>query len=194
MIKELEELIDQLSLLPSVGKKTAMRYALSLLEMEEEQVINLANTIINTRTKIRFCDNCGCMTTNNLCDICLDKDRDQSIICVVSQPSDVYVIEKLGVFNGLYHVLGGLISPLKHVLVEDLSIQQLDKRVDDTIKEVILAFQHSIEGETTSLYLSKLFQNRCKVTRLAQGLPMGFKIEYADDMTLTRSWLNRTSI
>lgn len=194
MIKELDELIEQLSLLPSVGKKTAMRYALSLLEMDEDTVVNLANTLIKTRRTIRFCDNCGCMTTNSICDICLDQNRDHSIICVVSQPSDIFVIEKLGVFNGLYHVLGGLISPLKHILVEDLNIEQLDRRVDDKIKEVILAFQHSIEGETTSLYLSKLFQNRCKVTRLAQGLPMGFKIEYADDMTLTRSWLNRTVI
>lgn len=194
MLKEVEDLVNQLSKFPSVGQKTALRYALAILDMDDSEVEEMANVLVNTKKTIKFCSVCGCMTTKTPCDICLDKQRDHSVICVVSYPSDVFVIEKLGVFNGVYHVLGGLISPLRHVLVEDLSIEQLNNRVDSTIKEVILAFQHSIEGETTSLYLSKLLKDRCKVTRLAQGLPMGSKIEYADDMTLTRSLLNRTSV
>ena len=194
MLKEVEDLVNQLLKFPAVGKKTALRYALAILDMDDSEVEEIANAMINTKKTIKFCSKCGAMTTNSLCDICLDTNRDHSTICVVSYPSDVFIIEKLGVFNGIYHVLGGLISPLKHILVEDLNIEQLNKRVDSTIKEVILAFQHSIEGETTSLYLSKLLKDRTKVTRLAHGLPMGSKIEYADDLPLTRSLLNRTSI
>lgn len=189
--KALTQLIEEFKKLPGVGNKTAERYALHLLSLSQESVRDLSTKIIEAKESIHYCENCGNFTQETLCDICLDKTRDSSVICVVAQPKDILAIEKINQFNGLYHVLGGLISPVNQVLPDDLTINELVEKTKTGVDEVILALNPTMEGETTSYYLTKKLQDQVNVTILAQGLPMGGHLEYIDEMTLTRSIKNR---
>lgn len=190
--KPLQQLIEQFKKLPSVGNKTAERYALQILNMSNESVQELTQALIDTKQLIKFCETCGNYTTDSYCEICEDDSRNRSLLCVVSTPKEILAIEKLGTYHGLYHVLGGLISPTNQVMPEDLAIESLIKRVKEKeIQEVILALSPTMEGETTAYYLAKKLEGLAEVTALAQGLPMGGNLEYVDDLTLTRSFNNR---
>ena len=189
--KPLQKLIEQLKNLPTVGDKTAQRYAMRILDMQPEQVAQLVESIISAKQTIKPCEKCGNWSEHQHCDICLDGTRDHQTICVVTHPVDVMAMEKTGQFKGVYHVLNGLISPMNQVLPNDLNIQSLTQRVNEGVTELILALSATIEGETTALYLAKLYSDKTKITHLAQGLPMGSQLEYMDELTLVRSLNNR---
>ena len=192
--KSANRLIDQLSKLPGVGRKTAQRLAFYILKSDEQDNINLSDAIKDIKSKIIFCESCGMMTENNICDICADSNRDRNVICVVEQPQDIYSFEKTNTYKGKYHVLGGVLSPLDGVGPEDLSLEGLYKKIEDGM-EIILATNPSIEGDTTCLYLAKKLENLgVKVTKLARGLPVGSDLEYMDDLTLVRAMEGRTSV
>lgn len=185
--------IDELSKLPSIGKKTAQRLALHLLKQDIEDVEMLANSLLDLKTKLRFCKICFNISTDEVCDICSSSKRDRTSICVVEEASDIIAIEKTNEYNGLYHVLGGVLSPLTGQGVESLHIKELMERVrDENPTEIILALNPDTEGEATSLYLAKLLkQFNIRVTRIARGLPMGGDLEFADEATIGRAVLNR---
>jgi len=192
--KSANTLIEQLSKLPGIGRKTAQRLAFFILKSDNEDIRNLSDAITNIKRKIIFCECCGIMTEQTICDICTDNDREDSIICVVEEPQDIYVFEKTNAFHGRYHVLGGVLSPLDGIGPEDLNLQNLYKRVKAGM-EIILATNPSIEGDTTSLYLAKMLENLgAKVTRLARGLPVGSDLEYMDELTLVRAMEGRTIV
>tara|TARA_B100001250_G_scaffold28061_1_gene23050 strand:+ start:699 stop:1292 length:594 start_codon:yes stop_codon:yes gene_type:complete len=192
--KSANKLIDQLSKLPGVGRKTAQRLAFYILKSDEEDNINLSDAIKDIKSKIIFCESCGMMTENNICDICTDSNRDRNVICVVEQPQDIYPFEKTNTYKGKYHVLGGVLSPLDGIGPEDLNLERLYIKIEDGM-EVILATNPSIEGDTTCLYLAKKLEDMgAKVTRLARGLPVGSDLEYMDDLTLVRAMEGRTSV
>ena len=192
--KSATTLIEQLSKLPGVGRKTAQRLAFFILKSDSEEIRHLSEAIVNIKRKIIFCDCCGIMTEESICDICIDTDREDSIICVVEEPQDIYAFEKTNSFHGRYHVLGGVLSPLDGIGPEDLNLQNLYKRVKAGM-EIILATNPSIEGDTTSLYLAKMLENLgAKVTRLARGLPVGSDLEYMDELTLVRAMEGRTIV
>lgn len=189
----LEKLIECFKHLPSVGQKTAERYAMSLLENSQEEIEEFANSLIEAKSKIKFCRVCGNLSQDDKCIICNDNGRDHSVICVVQQPKDLIAIEKIGMYNGVYHVLHGAISPIKGILPENLNIDSLLQRIDENTKEIIIATNSTIEGDTTALYIRKLLKdyNNITVTRLASGLPMGSNLDYADEITLTRALMGR---
>lgn len=191
-----QKLIDCFKLLPGVGQKTAERYAFSLLDLEEERVREFSSIMFDIKEKITTCPNCGCLSDTNNCMICADESRKQDIICVVENQKNVFIFEKLGVFRTKYHVLGGLISPMDGINPEDLSINKLINRIEkEQIKEVILALRPGIEGNTTSLYITKLLENKnVKVTQIAQGVPMGADMEYLDNLTLEMALENRNEV
>ena len=192
--KSANKLIDQLSKLPGVGRKTAQRLAFYILKSDEEDNINLSDAIKEIKSKIIFCESCGMMTENNICDICADSNRDRNVICVVEQPQDIYPFEKTNTYKGNYHVLGGVLSPLDGIGPEDLNLERLYRKIEDGM-EIILATNPSIEGDTTCLYLAKKLEDMgAKVTRLARGLPVGSDLEYMDDLTLVRAMEGRTSV
>ena len=192
--KSANKLIDQLSKLPGVGRKTAQRLAFYILKSDEEDNINLSDAIKDIKSKIIFCESCGMMTENNICDICMDSNRDRNVICVVEQPQDIYPFEKTNTYKGKYHVLGGVLSPLDGIGPDDLNLKGLYKKIGNGM-EIILATNPSIEGDTTSLYLAKMLEKLgAKVTRLARGLPVGGDLEYMDDLTLARAIEGRTEI
>ncbi len=188
--------IEELSKLPGIGKKTAQRLAIFLLKSEDPQVDNLINAIKDLKLKLRFCDRCFNLSEEELCNICQSEKRDKSVICVVEEASDVMAIEKTHEFRGLYHVLGGVLSPLSGITPDSLHIKELLKRFEtEEFKEVILALNPDTEGETTSLYLAKLMKPfGITVTRIARGLPIGGDLEFADDATIGRAILNRSSL
>ena len=185
--------IEELSKLPSIGKKTAQRLALHLLKTDQENVDALVKAIEELKTKLRFCSRCFNLSEDDLCEICKSTKRDVSLVCVVEEASDVIAVEKTHEFNGLYHVLGGVLSPLSGVSPESLNIKSLIKRFEnEDIKEIILALNPDTEGETTSLYLAKLIKPLgIKVTRIARGLPIGGDLEFADEATIGRAVLGR---
>ena len=192
--KSANALIDQLSKLPGVGRKTAQRLAFYILKSDIEDIKNLSEAITNIKKNIIFCDCCGIMTENTICEICTDSDREDSVICVVEEPQDIYAFEKTNSFKGRYHVLGGVLSPLDGVGPDDLNLKSLYARVEHGM-EIILATNPSIEGDTTSLYLAKMLENLgAKVTRLARGLPVGSDLEYMDELTLARAMAGRTVV
>ncbi len=192
--RSLEELVERLARFPGIGKKTAQRLAFYLLKTSREEAVNLAKAIVSIKDRIHQCSQCHNFAENDPCDICKDLQRDRQVICVVQDPMDVFAIEKTGDYHGLYHVLGGVLSPLDGIGPEDLHIQDLLQRAQG-VKEVILAINPSRNGETTALYLSKLLKKEnVPVTRIAQGLPMGIDIEYADEITLSRALEGRTDI
>ncbi len=171
-----------------MGPKTAQRLALHILKRPDAEVENLAQALLDAKKRVGQCQICFHLSAEPVCDICRHPKRDNSVICVVSDPRDVIALEKTREFQGKYHVLGGVISPMDGIGPEQLTIQPLVKRVSNPeIKEVILAISPSVEGETTTLYLGKLLQPFTKVTRIAFGLPMGGDLEYADEVTLARA-------
>jgi len=188
--------IEELSKLPGIGKKTAQRLAIFLLKSEQQQVDNLLKAVKDLKLKLRFCTRCFNLSEEELCNVCKSDKRDKSVICVVEEASDVMAIEKTHEYKGLYHVLGGVLSPLSGVSPDSLHIKELLKRFEtENIKEVILALNPDTEGETTSLYLAKLLNPlSVTVTRIARGLPIGGDLEFADDATIGRAILNRSSL
>jgi len=190
----LQNLIEQLSRFPGIGKKSAQRLSFYLLKSSREEAVALAKAIIEIKDRIHNCSHCHNISEVDPCKICTDPKRDHSTICVVQEPMDVLAIEKTGYYRGLYHVLGGVLSPLNGIGPDDLNIQDLLHRLSD-IKEVILAINPTRDGEITSIYLSKLVKGKeIKVTRIAQGLPIGINLEFADEITLTRALEGRTNI
>ncbi len=185
--------IEELSKLPGIGKKTAQRLALHLLKTDEQSVNSLVNAVKDLKTKLRLCSRCFNLSVDEFCDICKSEKRDKSQICVVEEASDVIAIEKTHEFNGLYHVLGGVLSPLSGVAADDLKVNELFKRFEnEDIKEVIMALNPDTEGETTTLYLAKLIKPLgIKITRIARGLPVGGDLEFADEATIGRAVLGR---
>lgn len=190
------DLINNLTLFPGVGEKTAERYVYSLCDKEPEEVKNLANALIDFKKNIRYCEVCGCLTDTDLCDICSDKNRDKSTICVVEDSKNVFFIEKTKKYNGLYHVLNGVISPIEGKNPEDLNLYSLlNNRITKDVKEVIIALNPSIEGEVTSLYIQKVLEKyNVKVSRLSYGIPMGSDIEYLDPIMISKAWDDRKVI
>ncbi len=188
--------IDELSKLPGIGKKTAQRLALHIIKNDKESAEKLAKAIINLKEKLMLCKKCFNLSEDELCDICKNPKRDQSTICVVEEVSDVIAIEKSHEFNGLYHVLGGVLSPLMGIGAENIRIKELINRFhSEEIKEVILALNPDTEGETTSLYLAKLIKPLgIKVTRIARGIPIGGDLEFADEATIGKAMLNRIDL
>lgn len=185
----LDRLIEEFSKLPGIGKKTAQRLAFHVLRIKKEEAENLAQVIMDVKEKIRYCSLCFNITEKDPCKICADKKRDRSLICVVEESKDVLAVEKTGQYNGAYHVLGGVLSPLDNIGPEDLKIKELLNRLKQKgVKEVILATNPSTEGEATAIYLAKLIKPLgIKVTRIARGLPSGGALEYADVNTLANA-------
>ena len=188
--------IDELSKLPGIGKKTAQRLAIHLIKCETPQVENLMSAIHNLKLKLRFCSRCFNLSEEEFCSICTSEKRDKSTICVVEEASDVMAVEKTHEYKGLYHVLGGVLSPLSGITPDSLHIKELLKRFEEEeIREVILALNPDTEGETTSLYLAKMLKPLgITITRIARGLPIGGDLEFADDATIGRAILNRSSL
>ncbi|MBR5222969.1 MAG: recombination protein RecR [Clostridia bacterium] len=192
----LNELILQFEKLPGIGKKTAQRLALNILEQPPERAEKFAEALINARRKVCFCSVCQGLTDQEICSVCSDSNRDKSVICVVAEPKDVIAFEKIREFNGTYHVLHGVISPMDNISPNDLRIKELMTRLSDgSVKEIIMATNPTVEGEATASYISRLVKPMgIKVTRLAYGVPVGSDLEYADEFTLARALQGRNEI
>lgn len=190
----LETAVTELSRLPGVGRKTALRLALHILRQEEEYGIALGESIINMRKGVKYCSVCHNISETDVCPICLSPSRDKSVVCVVESVKDVMIFENTRQYNGLYHVLGGVISPMDGIGPDQLQIASLIDRVKSgEIKEVILALSATMEGETTNFYIYRqIGLSSVKITQLARGVSVGNEIEYTDEITLGRSLLNRT--
>lgn len=195
-IVPLTELISQFERLPGIGKKTAQRLAYSILEQPPERAEKFAEALVNARRKIHFCKVCQAFTDMEVCNICGDSTRDGSVICVVAEPKDVMAFERTREYNGLYHVLHGVISPLDNVGPEQLRIKELMARLGSgEVKEIIMATNPTVEGEATASYISRLVKPMgVKVSRLAYGIPVGSDLEYADEFTLARALEGRNEI
>ncbi|MDR3200627.1 MAG: recombination mediator RecR [Spirochaetales bacterium] len=193
-MKSLDTLVSRLSKLPGIGRKSALRIAYYLLRADAPFTSALAEAIAGIRDKVKTCSACGSYTEDDPCPVCADSGRDRRILCVVEQPQDIEALESTGEYRGLYHVLGGVISPLDGVGPQDLSIGRLMDRIKNLhASEIILATNPTVEGDTTALYLVKLLETLdVKVSRLALGLPVGGDLEYADRLTLARSLRGRT--
>lgn len=191
--KLLENAVYEISQLPGIGKRTALRLALHLLKRPNEQTVRLADSLINLKSNIKFCTNCNNISDVELCEICANPKRDGSIVCVVEDIRDVMAIENTGQFRGLYHVLGGKISPMEGIGPQDLSIFPLiDKVKQGEIKELIFALSSTMEGDTTNFYIFKQLDGMdVKTSTIARGIAVGDELEYADEVTLGRSILNR---
>jgi recombination protein RecR len=194
--RALNSLIDELCRLPGIGEKTAQRLAFFILRAPKVRAERLAQAIAEVKEKIIFCSQCSSITETDPCSLCTDPSRDRSLICVVEEPSDVFLIERTGVYKGLYHVLMGALSPLDGIGPEQLRLDSLLARVDQGgVREIICATNSNMEGEATVLYLAKLMKPRgIRLTRLAHGLPVGGQIEYADEITLSRSLEGRYNL
>ncbi len=194
--ESLENLIEELTKFPGIGRKTAQRLALYILKQPKEEIEKLVKAIIDVKEKIKYCSICYNITESDPCPICSSPKRDKSIICVVEEPMDVLAIEKTNEYNGVYHVLGGILNPLEGIGPEDLKIKELINRISSGgINEVIIAINPSVEGETTSVYIANLIKPfGIKVTRIARGLPIGTALEYADTATIARAIENRTTM
>jgi len=190
------ELLEEFKRLPGIGQKTAERLSFFLLRGSSEQANKLADAIRKVKEKIILCSQCHGITEINPCDICRDPKRDSSFVCVVEEPHDVYAMENMGYFRGVYHVLMGVISPLDGIGPAELTIEALKKRVfKDNIQEVLLATNPDMEGESTAVYIAKILKSAdIKITRIARGLPVGGDIEYADEVTLMKSLEGRTEM
>lgn len=183
-----EELVECFKLLPGIGGKGAERLVYHVLDMDEEQVQRFSKALLDLKHHIRYCKKCGHICEDDYCDICKDPSRDQSTICVVESPKDVFAMEKLKEYHGLYHVLHGTMSIMDGKTIDDLNIQTLFERLDDCIQEVIIATNPTREGETTALFLAKLLSKKnISATRIANGLPIGSNLDYADELTLLKS-------
>jgi recombination protein RecR len=193
----LERLVDELSRLPSIGRKTAQRIAFHLLKTSREDALSLAEAIVAVKEKVGFCDECGNYAEKSPCPLCSDSERDAGLLCVVEQPVDVMAIERMGTFKGRYHVLGGALSPLEGTGPDDLRVKELLARLagsngQPAVREVILATNPTVAGESTALYVSRLLApHGVRVTRIARGVPVGSDLEYSDQMTLARAFEGR---
>ncbi len=188
-------LIDQFQQLPGIGPRTAQRLALHLLRQPKEKIHNFANSLLEAHDQVGQCKKCFHLSAESECEICRNNQRSKQLICAVADSRDLLALERTREFKGLYHVIGGLISPMDGIGPEMLEILSLVKRVEqDSVKEVILALTPSVEGDTTSLYLARLLKPFTKVTRIAYGLPVGSELEYADEVTLSRALEGRQII
>jgi recombination protein RecR len=190
------QLLEELKHMPGIGQKTAERLSFFLMRGSSERANKLADAIRNVKDKIILCSQCHGITEINPCDICNDPKRDTSFICVVEEPHDVYAMENMGYFRGVYHVLMGVISPLDGIGPSDLTIEALKQRIiENNIQEVVLATNPDMEGESTAVYIAKTLKSpNIKITRIARGLPIGSDIEYADEVTLMKSLEGRTEM
>lgn len=195
-VAALEKLIEQFQKIPSIGRKTAQRMAFHVLDLTDEQAKEFADAIIDAHTKIHHCSLCHNITENELCPVCASANRDHTTVCVMEEPRDVLALERTREFHGVYHVLHGAISPMNNIGPDQLTIKSLVERAaSGEIKEVIMATNPTIEGDTTAMYISKLIKPfGVKVTRLAYGIPVGADIEYADDVTLMRALSGRSEL
>jgi len=183
-----DSLIQKLTYLPGIGQKTAQRLAFFIMKMDREEAMSLAKAIEEVKTRVTYCTSCYNLTEVDPCPICSDPKRDRAVICVVENPSDVNALEKAGVYHGMYHVLGGALSPLDNIGPDELHFAELEKRLDDSVKEVIVATNPTVEGEATATYIaSRLAKSEVRVSRIARGLPVGGDLELADKVTLARS-------
>ncbi len=192
--KLIENAVNEIAKLPGIGKKTALRLALHLIKEKESTTYALAQALNDLRSKIKYCSKCYNISDEEVCNICSSSRRDQSLICVVEDSKDVLAIENTAQYNGLYHVLGGIISPIEGIGPSELNIEQLISRVksSEDLKEVILALSPTMEGDTTAFYLTKkLSEFDIKITSIARGIPIGGELEYTDEITLGRSILSR---
>ncbi len=187
-----ENLVSQLTRLPGVGSRTAQRLAFHLLRVPKDEAAALAGAIAEVKERVRFCSECGNLTEEEVCDICRDARRDRAVVCVVEQPADLISVERTHEYRGLYHVLGGALSPIDGIEPEHLRIGELLQRVErNGIQEVVLATNPNMTGEATAAYLADRLRGRVRVTRLASGLPVGGDLEYADEVTLGRALSGR---
>lgn len=189
-IEPIERLIGKFSKLPGVGAKTAQRYALCVLNMSDEEARDFASAVVDAKANVKVCSVCGNYTDVDPCHIC--QTRDNSVICVVQEAKDVIAVERIGEYKGVYHVLGGVLNPLKNVNRDDLRFAELFGRLSGDVKEVIVATDTSAEGEATATYIARTVkQLGIKVTRIAQGISIGSELQYADEVTLSRALQNR---
>ncbi len=193
--RPLARLIEQLQRLPGIGPKSAQRLAFYLIKRPKTETLQLAQTLIDATEQIGVCRECFTLSAEDPCDICSNPGREHDKLCVVAEPRDIIALERTREFKGLYHVLGGVLSPMEGIGPEQLKVKELVQRVNrDDTSEVIMAINPSVEGETTILYVGKLLKPFVKVTRLASGLPMGGDLEYADEMTLARALEDRREL
>lgn len=192
--ESINDLIEEFSRLPGIGRKTAQRLTFYILKQNTDKVNLLSNALSSVKLRIKDCSICHGISEKDYCSICLDSRRDKNVLCIVENPQDVFVFEKTNSFKGMYHVLGGVLSPLDGIGPEDLNISSLLLRIQSGM-EVVLATNSSVEGDTTSLYLTKILEEKdVKVTRLARGLPVGGDLDYIDEATLIRAMEGRTSV
>jgi recombination protein RecR len=195
MPKSLDDLVEALASLPGIGKKSATRMAFHLLKRPAEESAELASRIVHARENLRPCNNCGNLAESQLCDICSNSTRDLSLICVVEESSDLQALESTGEYRGLYHVLGGALSPLDGIGPDELNLESLKQRAASGVREVILATNPSTEGEATASYIMSFLRDTgVKISRIARGLPAGGSLEFADKTTLSRAMENRTTM
>ncbi len=193
--QSLNELINLLSKLPGVGRKSAQRIAYHIVTSDREIAASLSEAIINAKDKTNYCKICNDMTEDEICPVCASDKRDRSVICVVAEPKDVMAIEKTKEYKGLYHVLGGLISPMDGIGPEDISVAKLIGRINSEVKEVILATGLNVEGETTAMYIARMLSPLgVKTSRIAMGIPAGSELEYADEATIANALEGRREI
>lgn len=195
-LDSIEKLIDSLSLFPTIGAKSAERMAYALLEMNDEDIDRLIANISDVKNKIHPCPECGCLTDKDICEVCSSVDRDRSTCIVVATPKDIFSFEKVGNFNGVYHVLGGLINLSKNIGPDQLSLEALRHKIESyPIKELIIATPGTPDGEITALYIAKIFKDLdVNISRLGYGIPMGSNLEYVDSLTIDKALKNRTKM
>jgi recombination protein RecR len=191
----LQQLIEEFSRLPGIGRKSAQRLALYILKQPREEIIRMATAMVNVKDRIRYCSVCCNITEQDPCTICSSTKRDRGMICVVEEPRDVMALEKTNEFRGLYHVLGGSLSPLDGIGPEDIKVRELLSRVNSEVAEIILAMNPNVEGEATTIYLTRMLKPLgVKVSRIARGIPVGGDLEFADEATLTRAMEGRITL
>jgi len=190
-----DKLVDKLAELPGIGKKTAQRLTFHIMKMKREDALSLARAIADVKEKVTHCSICFNLTEVDPCEICTDTKRDRSVICVVENPSDVNAVEKSGVYRGVYHVLGGALSPLDNIGPDEIRIGELISRLDGDVREIIIATNPTVEGEATATFLGEECSGKnVRVTRIARGLPVGSDLELADKVTLGRSFDGRMDL
>jgi recombination protein RecR len=191
----LQQLIEEFAQFPGIGRKTAQRLALHVLKLPRDEVVNMARALISVKDRIRHCSVCSNITEQDPCVICSSPKRDRSLVCVVEEPNDVMAVEKTNEYRGLYHVLGGVLSPLDGIGPDQLRVTELLSRIDGGIQEVILAMNPNVEGEATTIYLTRLLKPLgVRVSRIARGIPVGGDLEFADEATLTRALEGRIAL
>jgi recombination protein RecR len=191
----LHQLVEEFSQLPGIGRKSALRLALYILKLPKDEVHKIAQALINVAEKMKYCSTCWNFTENDPCGICANTKRDPQIICVVEEPNDVIALERTHEYRGGYHVLGGSLSPLEGIGPEDLKVKELLLRITPAVEEIILALNPDIEGEATTIYLTRLLKPLgVKTTRLARGIPIGGDLEFADEATLSRALEGRVAV